>query len=386
MSVPRVGVICDFVEENWPSMDLVGDMLVANLLHSHASYFEAVQVRPAMTRRFSRFPVIGRIRSIYNSDRLINRFWDYPRFLRRIKWKLDLFHVIDHSYAQLIHHLPPDRTVVTCHDLDTFRCLLTPAQNRRSRSFRAAARRILIGLCKAARVTCDSIATRQELVDHGLIPPERVSVVRNGVHPSCSAAPDPLADMKAADLLGQPSNESTDILHVGSTVPRKRVDILLKIFRSVLNEFPQARLIRAGGPFTDDQVRLVEELKLAKSTITLPFLDRELLAAVYRRAALVMQTSDREGFGLPVIEAMACGTPVVASDLPVLREVGGEAATYCPAGDVSAWSKPVIDLLYERKEQPDSWSRRRSAAMAQASKFSWREYTQKMVALYRELL
>ena len=71
-----------------------------------------------------------------------------------------------------------------------------------------------------------------------------------------------------------------------------------------------------------------------------PFLrpaDRTL-AAVYRRAALVLQPSEAEGFGLPVAEALACGTPVLASDLAVLREVGGEAAVYRAVGDVPAWS------------------------------------------------
>ena len=71
----------------------------------------------------------------------------------------------------------------------------------------------------------------------------------------------------------------------------------------------------------------------------LPFVDRRVLAAVYRRVALLLQTSDREGFGLPVAEAMTCGTPVVASDLPALREVGGPAATYCPVGDVDAMDR-----------------------------------------------
>ena len=66
----------------------------------------------------------------------------------------------------------------------------------------------------------------------------------------------------------------------------------------------------------------------------LPFLDRATLAAVYRRSALVLLPSEREGFGLPVLEALACGTPVVASDIDALREVGGDAVRYCPAEDV----------------------------------------------------
>jgi glycosyltransferase involved in cell wall biosynthesis len=118
----------------------------------------------------------------------------------------------------------------------------------------------------------------------------------------------------------------------------------------------------------------------------LPFLEKSVLAAVYRKAAVLLQPSDAEGFGLPVIEALACGTPVVASNLPVLHEVGGEAATYCPVADVSAWVESVSTLLCERQEQPGLWDRRRALGIAQAAKFSWAEYARKMVVLYQELM
>jgi glycosyltransferase involved in cell wall biosynthesis len=84
---------------------------------------------------------------------------------------------------------------------------------------------------------------------------------------------------------------------------------------------------------------------------------------------------------------MACGTPVVASDLPVLRETGGHlATTYCPVGDVGSWSASVVKMLYERRDDPDRWSARRLAGIAHASKFSWAAYTKQVVALYHQLL
>ena len=61
-----------------------------------------------------------------------------------------------------------------------------------------------------------------------------------------------------------------------------------------------------------------------------------------------MLPSDAEGFGLPIIEALACGAPVIASDLPVLREVGGDAVRYCAVGDVDAWSSAIVDVIRER--------------------------------------
>jgi glycosyltransferase involved in cell wall biosynthesis len=246
--------------------------------------------------------------------------------------------------------------------------------------------RTLSGFRQAERVTCDSVATRDELLAHKLVEPERAVVIPNGVHPSCTPASDAIADQEATRLLGEASEDSFDILHVGSTIPRKRIDLLLRIFAATRREFPSARLLRVGGSFTSDQLKLAGELGIADAIVVLPRLERNLLAAVYRRAAVVLQPSEREGFGLPVVEAMACGTAVVASDLPVLREVGGDAALYCKVGDVASWSKTVSQLLTERTRNTPSWSDRRVAGIAQASKFSWAEYTRKMVEVYREVL
>ena len=82
------------------------------------------------------------------------------------------------------------------------------------------------------------------------------------------------------------------------------------------------------------------------------------LAAVYRRTALVLLPSEREGFGLPVLEALACGTPIVASDIEPLREVGGAAVEYCASEDLDGWTNAVLQRLSERQEDPGRWALR----------------------------
>src|SRR2546422_11062585 len=119
---------------------------------------------------------------------------------------------------------------------------------------------------------------------------------------------------------------------------------------------------------------------------TLSLHDALPISAVYRRAALVLQTSEAEGFGLPVIEAMACGTPVLASDIPALREVGGSSAMYCPVGEIAAWAESVVALLRERDREPESWCARRAAGINQAQKFNWAEDAKKMVGVFQWLL
>lgn len=384
MSLPRLAVICDYREENWPSMDLVADMLLQNLRQEHAEIIDATRLAPLMRRRFTRSSFENGQR--FKADRLLNRFWDYPRFLNRHRAEFDLFHVVDHSYAHLVHKLPAERTVVTCHDVDAFRCLFEDKAERRSLLFRSMTKQIMSGLGKAARVTCVSNATRDELLAHELVAPERTVVIPNGVHPSCSPETDPLADAEATRLLGQADADTVEILHVGSNITRKRIDVLLKVFAAVRKEFPDARLIRVGGRLTSEQTKLAEQLGIAGAITVLPHLERNVLAAIYRRASLLLQPSEREGFGLPVVEALACGTPVVATDLAVLREVGGEAAVYCAVGDLTSWAESVTGLLAERSRESEQYRKRRTAAIAQAAKFSWAEHARQMVTLYQEVL
>jgi glycosyltransferase involved in cell wall biosynthesis len=381
---PRVAVISDFIEEGWPSMDLVAEMLSDHLAREHAECFEVELVRP----RFiwpSNHSSITNQRSLA-AARLFNRFVVYPRWIARNRARFDIFHIVDHSYSHLINHLPADRCVVTCHDLDTFRCLLEPDVENRSWAFRAMTRRIFGGFRQAARVNCDSSAIRDEVVRRGIIPGERLEVVHNGVHPIFTAVADPSADAEICRLLGRRTTDSIEILHVGSTQARKRIDLLLRMFAAMRANLPDARLIRVGGGLTKQNQELAKQLGVSDAIAILPFLDRRILAAAYRRADVVVLPSEAEGFGLPIIEALACGVPVIASDLPVLREVGGNAVRYCAVGDVDGWRRAIADVIRERDADGRAHLERRARATAHASRFSWSANAERATQVYRELL
>lgn len=384
MKSASVAVIADLLEEEWPSMDLVADMLVDCLRREYRDALSVTLVRPPMLRRATRLPAAGGLRPAFTMDRFMNRLRDYPRHVRGIATAFDVFHIVDHSYAHLVHELPAQRVLVTCHDLDAFRSVLEPEAERRSLPFRLMTRRILGGIRKAGHVACDTEATREALVARAGIEASRTSVVHNGPHPSCRPAPEPAADSEAARVLG-PAAGSPYLLHVGSTIARKRIDILLRVFAGVKAHHPDVRLVRVGGPLTGDQRALARELGIEPAIVVLPFLDRNTLAAVYRRSALVLLTSEREGFGLPVLEALACGTQVVASDIDALREVGGPAIDYCPPDDVRAWVETVSLRLSQSVAEPELTLARREAGLARAAAFSWSRYTADVVALYRRL-
>jgi glycosyltransferase involved in cell wall biosynthesis len=384
-------VICDYAEEGWPSMDLVGEMLCAELTARHSDALEVTRIRPAFVRRLSGAGgerVAGRSLGSagFKADRALNRFFDYPRVLRRMRGAFDIYHIVDHTYAHLARELVGSRTIVTCHDLDAFRCLLAAGAGRRSLPLRMMARRTLAGMRKAARVACDSVATHDALVANAMVSPEHLVVIPNGVHPACSPRPDEAADTAAARLLGPADPRVTEVLHVGSTIGRKRIDVLLRVVAAARAQLPNLRLVKAGGALSADQRKLAQALGLKEeSIVTMPFLEPDVLAALYRRAALVLMPSEAEGFGLPLIEAMACATPVIASDIPVLREIGADAAVYCAVADVPAWSTALLAMLRERAGDPARWAARRAAATRQAARFSWAAYADRCAALYREI-
>lgn len=376
----RVALVADLSEERWPSMDLVAEMFYEQLrTPRYAGMFQVELLRPSFTDR-------GR-----GVGRYLNRFWDYPRWLRRRAGDFDLFHIVDHSYAHLVHVLPAERTIVTCHDVDAFMPLVDTAVIS-TRLPRAIIRTVLSGMRKAACITCVSTATQHEIERFALADPDRLVVVPNGVHPSIAGAPSPDADAALGQMLGA-KDGSLELLHVGSCIPRKRIDLLLQIVAAVSEVVPDVRLLKAGGQLTAEQKTQACELGIANRIVQLPHLASEMLAALYRRADTVLVTSSREGFGLPVVEALASGTAVVATDLPVLREVGGAAVTYAPLGAIDAWCGAVLAQVAAGARAGVSASGfdtgdtqvLRQRRICQASRFSWTSAASQLAGVYEQV-
>jgi glycosyltransferase involved in cell wall biosynthesis len=334
-------------------MDLVADMLVERLGRQGRDV-EALRLQPAFRRRATAIPLLGRAAAAFTFDRFTNRLFDYPRWLRGKRDEADVFHLADHSYAHLAHELPAERTVVTCHDLDTFRSVLDPRSERRSAPFRRMTERILGGLQKAARVTCDSTATHDAIVAAGLLSPDRLNIVPNGVHPDFTPEPVAEADRALEELLGPAAPGSTELLHIGSTIPRKNVETLLRVFAGVRRRNPHARLLRVGGPMTPAQRRLAVILGILDDVVELPSLSRPVVAAVCRRSQM-------------------------------LRETGGHAAIYCEPDRVEEWVDVICTLSGERDRSPDLFEVRRRRGFEHAARFSWDAYASRMIDIYDEI-
>jgi glycosyltransferase involved in cell wall biosynthesis len=372
-----LAVIHDMPEEGWSSMDQMGE-LIATRVPMVSGQIRTTPVRHQMVRIASRMP-IGPERQTLLADRIFNRMVLYPRRIRsEVSGRYSLYHVVDHTYAHLVHELPRNSAIVTCHDTDAFRSLTTPPEERRSRPFRAMAQRVLAGLQRAACVVCGSESTRNELVKHGFVPEERTRVVMNGIDPDFLPEPSAVAREWAAGHLAG-AGDAVDLLHVGNDIPRKRVDRLLRIVAAVREGGQAVRLVRVGSAMTRAHKRLAAQLNVP--VLEMPYVDRDALRAIYERCTVVLMPSDREGFGLPVIEAFAAGRPAVISDIPALREVSGGLARWVEPDDIRGWVAAIQQAL-----QPQDVAVGEGARRDHAASLTWDTHARGLLPVYDEVL
>ena len=281
--------------------------------------------------------------------------WQLPRLLRRLRPPVAHFqHALPLGYS--------GRSVVTVHDLSFER---DPGlMDLRDRLvFRAAVPR---SARRASRVIVVSEQTKRDLIEHSGVPAERITVVPNGVGAQFSPN-------------GPQPNGQPYALVVGSLEPRK--DPLTAVEGFALLQEDDLRLVFAGpdrghGSAARDAAarRGLEQRVEFKGHVS----DDEL-AALYRGAACLVFPSRDEGFGLPLLEAMASGVPVVSSNAGALPEIAGDAAILVEPGDPVALAGGIERALADRE-------RLIAAGFDRAKQFSWAETAERTLAVYRELL
>lgn len=368
---PRIAVIADSPDENWPSMDLVAEMLVKEWQENFPDEVETKKIELPIAK------VVRHIRdsrAAFTLDRIIGRYARYPVTVINARAHFDFFHVADHSYAQLVHALPRSRTGVYCHDLDAFRSVLTPEIEARPAAFRAMTHVLLAGLRRAAVVFHSTRETGRRL--EKFIAPHKLVYAPYGI----SAEYKLDSDRDDAEEILAPLASAPFVLHVGSAIARKRIDVLFEVFARLREKIPDLRLVQQGGKLSDQQKSQARRLKIEHLILQPPKISRTVLAGMYRRASVVLLPSDAEGFGLPVIEALACGAPVVASDIPTTREAGGDVTTFVPVADIEKWVTATLSTIAHGH---DSEARKQRAA--HASSFSWSAHARIILDAYGAL-
>lgn len=172
------------------------------------------------------------------------------------------------------------------------------------------------------------------------------------------------------------------ILAVGTLEPRKNLPMLLRAFAAISDRIPH-RLVLVGpeGWLTDELHHTVVELGLGNRLVMTGFVADEVLGGWYSAADLVAVPSLYEGFGLPMLEAMSCGAPIVASNASALPEVGQNGVVYVGPQDQRAWSDALISLIEDESKR----AQLAEAGIARAAAFSWDQTARDTWRVYREV-
>ena len=300
----------------------------------------------------------------------------FPAASRRVG--ADIAHVP--YWAPPMHSSIP--VVVTIHDLIPL--LLRhyrggPLQRLYTSLVSATARR-------SAMVLTDSKASRRDIVDELAVPAERVRAIPLATDARYSPRPAP-DDAEARSRYGLPKQY---VLYLGGFDRRKNLGTVLAAYHRAEPTIGQdVSLVVAGRPpdedtgFAPDPRRLAREEGLSEDLVHFSgFIDEEDKPAVYRGAAVFIFPSRYEGFGLPPLEALACGTPVVGSDAASLPEIVGDAGVLLPPDDVKGMADALVQLALDDRLRAEM-SRR---AVEQAAKFSWRRTAEATLAAYKEAL
>ena len=338
---------------------------------------EAMMAAPTLPR----FPDAS-----YRALRLVGR--DLDAFLRNYPlWSAypdaEVYHLTGQTLASLLLlRRPKGGVVVTVHDL--FPYMLRNGQRGRALygSDRAYYRLVIAGLKRADHLLANSEYTKQCLTDVVKIPPEKITVAYPGLdHELFRPRPVPVRIRERYGL----AEGRRYLIYVGSEDPRKNLVTLVRGLADIRRAFPDVELIKVGRSHCVPERRRLLDIAIqlgVRDAIhfleLVPDMDLPFLYSL----ADVYVTPSVEGFGFPVLEAMACGTPVVCAKIGSSPEIVDEAAVQVSPGDSSALGAAVIALL----EDGERRSLLRQAGHDRAATFTWAKTIRRTTDVYGELM
>lgn len=300
----------------------------------------------------------------------------YPFIVKKRRRAGSIVHIGSLLDAHLLNYLDLRPSIVTCHDIFP----LLPGEYPLRK--RAVLRFSMRGMQKAQAVICDSRFAGDEMARLFGIPEHRVRVIYLGVdHDRYKPLPQ---DPEKKRQYGFEDGLLT-VLNVGLDQPRKNLPVLLEAFRELLRAGMDVRLLKVGRPQREKEGerirRLVDDLGLGKHVVFTGYVPEDDLPHLYNLSDLFVFPSLYEGFGLPPLEAMACGCPVITSDAASLPEVVGDAAVMVDPRDVEGLAGRMRDALRD----PDLREGLRERGLRQAGRFSWDRTARETLDLYREV-
>jgi glycosyltransferase involved in cell wall biosynthesis len=289
--------------------------------------------------------------------------------------RVRLFHATDFTLPPT---LPGTRTLLTVHDLSFVRAPETTTPVLKAYLDVVVPRSVR----RATHVLADSQATKDDLIALYGTPAEKITVLVGGVQPEFRPVSDPAARAAARQRYGIPANPY--VFSVGTVQPRKNYARLIAALAALGSAYEDVHLVIAGGRgwLEGPIYQAVRDHGLQGRVHFIGFARDEDLPALYSDAVCLAYPSLYEGIGLPVLEAMACGTPVLTSAISSLPEVAGDAAILVDPYDIEA----IVDGLRRLLDDATLRTELTARGFRQAAKFTWEGAATQLLAIYRQML
>jgi glycosyltransferase involved in cell wall biosynthesis len=308
-------------------------------------------------------------------------FYQAKTGIKALTTSNSIFHIIDHGYAHLGWGLPLSRQLVTVHDLILLKYQNGTLPLNGEKLPRASIRSFAFSLKQIKRlpfIIADSQATARDLNELTGIDTAKIRVVYLGIAQNFQ----PLEDTAYLETVRVRYNlPQKFVLHVGQSSYYKNLDTVLNAFAALGEEFRAVKLVKVGNSLTEAQRNQANKLGIASRIVELGFMPFADLPAIYNLAQVLFFPSLHEGFGLPPLEAMACGTPVLTANVSALPEVVGQAAISLPPKATTAYTAALQQLLSD----PAKRIYYRQLGLQQAKKFNWAETARQTAQVYQEL-
>jgi glycosyltransferase involved in cell wall biosynthesis len=343
----KVLLIGNYAADNQYSMQGFAKAMLSGL---NAIGIEAQLIAPRQTAGKLGHPHRGIGKWLGYAD----KYLFFPADLRKALAWADVVHICDHGNAMYVPYLKSAPHVVTCHDLLAIRSALGDLQEwPTGRTGKVLQRWICRGIEQARLVACVSEATRSDLLRLLRKAPDRAAVIYNGLYSDYE--PMPAAESSAIMERLMPGAAEPFVSHVGGNMPYKNRIGVLRIFDRLRQnpEWRSLRLVMAGQPFSGEMREFVSERSLEALVTEVVHPSNEELRAIYSRSLGLIFPSLYEGFGVPILEAQACGCPVFTSDRAPMTEVGGTAAVYFDPADPESAAQVIASRLAEARSLAD---------------------------------
>lgn len=358
-----------------PSMDIYADNLVAGLRDVRPQW-TITELEPKPWNSPDKLWLQGPgFRKYYEL------FWRFPRAVSQ--HQADIFHIVDHTDGHIVRCLRQSGKVaiITCHDLVQF--VYPDSLNDESRlpafSF-AIWRHSVRGMCQANHVITVSSNTAKDVQKYLSIRPKKITVALNGIDPQFRVLPrDSVTYLRQKSAV---SPETLCLLHVGATSPRKNILTVLKVLANLTMRGISVSLWKVGGEFKDEHKDFIQKYDLKQKIIHFIKPDKDTLEQIYNAADLLLSPSLYEGFGLTILEAMACGLPVITSNTSSLPEVAGNAACLVNPTDV----EEIVMKICRIRQDADYRRQLIENGLERVKHFSWKNTSEQVVKVYEELV